>query len=67
MGWLMVYASRILDFKNSGSIYIIADYALLVEEILGYGIVRGFDIPGAVYRKMEYNKTRPYRHGGKLF
>lgn len=24
------------------------------------------DINGIVKRKMEYNKTRPYRHGGKV-
>ena len=26
----------------------------------------GFDIEGALRAKMAYNKTRPYRHGGKL-
>lgn len=28
--------------------------------------VRGYDIPKALFAKMAYNKTRPYRHGGKL-
>lgn len=27
--------------------------------------VMGLDISQAVERKMEYNKTRPHRHGGK--
>jgi NTP pyrophosphatase (non-canonical NTP hydrolase) len=45
-----------------------------VEEELADTMIRildmaggmGFDIEGALRAKMAYNKTRPYRHGGKL-
>jgi hypothetical protein len=26
----------------------------------------GLDLPGAILAKLEYNRTRPYRHGGKI-
>jgi NTP pyrophosphatase (non-canonical NTP hydrolase) len=46
-----------------------------VEEELADTIIRimdlanahNYDIPKALFLKMEYNKQRPYRHGGKLF
>ena len=45
------------------------------EEELADAIIRIMDlaynkkwnIPRALFLKMEYNKTRPYRHGGKKF
>lgn len=33
--------------------------------ILDYCASEGIDIDAAMEQKMEYNKTRPYRHGGK--
>ena|SRR5579859_6975650 len=27
---------------------------------------RGIDLEAAIKQKMEYNETRPYRHGGKI-
>ena len=45
-----------------------------VEEELVDTIIRildlaggmGYDIENALWAKMDYNETRPYRHGGKL-
>ena len=30
-------------------------------------ISRSIDLSGAILAKMEYNRTRPMRHGGKRF
>lgn len=35
--------------------------------IAGYCELRGWDLTEAISLKHEYNKTRPYRHGGKLY
>jgi NTP pyrophosphatase (non-canonical NTP hydrolase) len=41
------------------------DYILaMVEE---YAIIKGVDLERAVMVKHEYNKTRPFKHGGKKF
>ena len=45
-----------------------------VEEELADAVIRildfaggnGLDIEGALAAKMQYNESRPYRHGGKL-
>lgn len=40
----------------------LADVLIRIADLCGeYGI----DLEGAVKQKMAYNKTRPYRHGGK--
>lgn len=36
-----------------------------VIRILDYCAEAGIDIEGAILRKHEYNRDRPYRHGGK--
>lgn len=36
-----------------------------IIRILDWCGKEGVDIDGVIHRKMEYNKTRPYRHGGK--
>lgn len=38
-----------------------------VIRILDYAAKRGWDFDAVVKAKMEYNKTRPHRHGGKLY
>lgn len=44
-----------------------AELADVVIRIMGYAKARGWNIPKAIEAKMEYNSTRSYRHGGKLF
>ena len=41
------------------------EYADAIIRILDDSTHQGFDIHGAVLAKMEYNKTRPYKHGKK--
>ena len=38
-----------------------------VIRILDWGIMRKFNIAGAILAKHEFNKTRSFRHGGKKF
>jgi len=49
--------------KPEGCVVELAD-ALL--RILDFAAAYDLDIERAVRTKMEYNKSRPYRHGGKL-
>lgn len=41
----------------------LADVLIRIFDLCGS---RGWDLEDAVLRKMAFNKTRPYRHGGKL-
>jgi NTP pyrophosphatase (non-canonical NTP hydrolase) len=41
----------------------LADVLIRVFDLCG---ARGYDLEKAVLHKMAFNKTRPYRHGGKL-
>ncbi len=50
----------------------IPDFSKLEEEladtvirILDFAGARGYDLQGALRAKIDYNETRPYRHGGK--
>lgn len=38
-----------------------------VIRIMDMAFTKKFNIPEALMKKLEYNKTRPYRHGGKTF
>lgn len=38
-----------------------------VIRIMDMAFAKGWNIPEAIFKKIEYNKTRPYKHGGKLF
>lgn len=41
----------------------LADVIIRIADLCGrYGI----DLEAAIEEKMEYNRTRPYRHGGKV-
>lgn len=40
----------------------LADVIIRIFDYCGYA---GIDIDAAITQKHEYNKTRPYRHGGK--
>jgi hypothetical protein len=37
----------------------------VIIRLLDQGLKNKWNIGGAVLAKMAYNKTRPYRHGGK--
>lgn len=41
------------------------EFADVVIRIMDCAAYVGFDIAGAILAKMEYNKERPYKHGGK--
>jgi hypothetical protein len=38
-----------------------------IIRIMDIGYNKKWNIPKALFLKLEYNKTRPYRHGGKQF
>ena len=42
-----------------------SEYADAVIRLFHYAELNGFDLGSEVLRKMEYNETREYRHGGK--
>lgn len=37
-----------------------------IMRILDWCAMEGVDVDGVLRMKLEYNKKRPYRHGGKL-
>lgn len=43
-----------------------AELADVIIRVLDYCAYAGIDIDAAVAEKHEFNKTRPYRHGGKM-
>ena len=49
--------------KPEGIPYELADVIIRILDYCGYA---GIDIDAAITEKHEYNKTRPYRHGGKV-
>ena len=52
-----------LDQKPEG---IAVEMADCIIRILDWCGKENIDIDDIIHRKMEYNKTRPYRHGGKV-
>lgn len=42
------------------------ELADVIIRCLDLAFVEGIDIGAAVRQKVEYNRTRPYRHGGKV-
>ena len=44
-----------------------AELADAVIRIMDYALYRNLRLAEAIQAKREYNSTRPYRHGGKLF
>lgn len=43
------------------------ELADVVIRIMDIALARGWDVPKAVLAKMEFNATRPHKHGGKAF
>lgn len=42
------------------------EMADIIIRVLDFCFEKGIDIERAIEAKMEFNETRPYRHGGKL-
>jgi NTP pyrophosphatase (non-canonical NTP hydrolase) len=45
---------------------IASEYADTLVRLLHYATLLDFDLEDEFIRKMEYNETRAYRHGGKV-
>lgn len=43
------------------------EYADVIIRIMDHAEKKGLNISGAILAKMEFNKNREYKHGGKLF
>lgn len=54
----------ILVVKPEGELVELADVVIRIADYCGS---RGWDLERAIKLKMEYNKTRPHRHGGKRY
>jgi len=44
-----------------------AEFADVIIRIMDMQPTLGLNISGAIIAKMEYNKTRPHKHGGKKY
>lgn len=51
------------DNKPEGESVELADAIIRIADYFGS---KGWDLENIVKKKMEYNKTRPYRHGNKI-
>ena len=51
-----------VDGKPEGFVVELADCVIRIGDLCER---LGLDLEDAVIRKMQYNETRPYRHGGK--
>lgn len=49
--------------KPEGLVAELADAVIRIADICGH---LGVDLEQAIQEKMAYNRTRPYKHGGKL-
>jgi hypothetical protein len=52
------------DGKPEGCV---VEFADCIIRIADFCHVKGWDLEAAIKEKMEYNKTRPHKHGGKKF
>ncbi len=50
------------DGKLHGELIELADAVIRIADYCG---ARGWDLETALRKKMDFNKTRPHRHGGK--
>jgi len=59
------FETDITKWKGEKTEGIAPELADVILRILDYCGRNGIDIEGAIKRKHEYNRGRPYRHGGK--
>jgi len=62
----MTCESKITNCRSSKPEGIAIELADCIIRILDYCGHEGIDIEAAIKIKHEYNKTRPYKHGGKI-
>lgn len=43
------------------------EYADVIIRIMDHAAARGYDVPGAIGAKLDFNDSRPHKHGGKKF
>ena len=55
-------SEKIPEFSNAEE-----ELADVVIRIMDFSYARNLDIPAAILAKMEYNKNRPIKHGGKVY
>lgn len=55
------------DRREEGNERIAEELADICIRVFDLSIEFGLDLETAIYTKMEFNKTRPIRHGGKLY
>jgi NTP pyrophosphatase (non-canonical NTP hydrolase) len=55
-----------IDSKNNKPEGIVAELADVIIRVLDTCEEHGWDIQEAINKKMEYNKSRSYRHGDKI-
>lgn len=55
--------STMMPGKTEGIPSELADTVIRIFDMCGY---YGIDLEHAILQKMQYNKSRPYRHGGKV-
>lgn len=51
------------DGKPEGALTELADCVIRIADYCG---ARGWDLESALVKKMEFNRTRPYKHGKKF-
>jgi NTP pyrophosphatase (non-canonical NTP hydrolase) len=55
------------DRREEGNERIAEELADVCIRVFDLSAEFGLDLETAIYTKMEFNKTRPIRHGGKLY